>query len=463
MMTTNPHPNGVPTVNLQTGSIIVDEFGLFNQSYGQVIIGGQIGPQVFKGSITIANGGTYNLSGIPSLSNIALGGNTSPGTGIIVNGDFNQTGGGMDSGNIVPVVIGNGGNFSFGGGFDEAAVTINNGGQFTFTGGTTFATDTDGMVSITLNAGGTLTTKFGIGGSDELIATDLIQAGGSNTSFGDIVLGLPHPAGAFGSLIVPGNYQLNAGTLLDFGNFNVSANSTFTDQTTGMATINGNLTNDGTVIINGVTLTVGGVVNGSNAVTKINGGMIDPTAVEISGGVFGGYGTIVGRVTVTGDAKVEVGPAPNALHIEGAYSQTGGTITFDIDPDGKGGYLTSSLVFEPGDSVSIDGTKIVFDFLDGANPLAFFKSGEFNLDAFFEESDGSLFSSDFNLESLFAGDTFTTNMRGFNIAGFGADGTVDLVTTSGVPEPSTWAMLIVGFAGLGYAGLRRGRARVAAV
>ena len=28
---------------------------------------------------------------------------------------------------------------------------------------------------------------------------------------------------------------------------------------------------------------------------------------------------------------------------------------------------------------------------------------------------------------------------------------------SGVPEPSTWAMLIVGFAGLAWAGVRRGR------
>jgi hypothetical protein len=111
--------------------------------------------------------------------------------------------------------------------------------------------------------------------------------------------------------------------------------------------------------------------------------------------------------------------------------------------------------------VSITGTKIVFDFLDGANPLAFFKSGEFNLDAFFEESDGSLFSNDFNLQSLFGDDTFATNMRGFGIAGFGAGGGVDLAETSGIPEPSTWVMLIVGFAGLSYAGWRRGGGRVA--
>jgi len=29
------------------------------------------------------------------------------------------------------------------------------------------------------------------------------------------------------------------------------------------------------------------------------------------------------------------------------------------------------------------------------------------------------------------------------------------VTTLAVPEPSTWAMMLIGFAGLGYAGYRR--------
>jgi hypothetical protein len=33
--------------------------------------------------------------------------------------------------------------------------------------------------------------------------------------------------------------------------------------------------------------------------------------------------------------------------------------------------------------------------------------------------------------------------------------------TSSVPEPSTWAMMLIGFAGLGYAGYRASRRRVA--
>ena len=249
------------------------------------------------------------------------------------------------------------------------------------------------------------------------------------------------------------------GSTIQNGNYSISKNGSFV-MAGGTAMVEGDLVNSGEVTISGsgVTMSVAGNVTNSGTLLVQNGGVLDPALTTSTAGTFGGTGRIVGPVKVTGGVVV----ADN-LHIKGAYTQSGGTITFDIDPDGKGGYLESDLLFDPSNSVSITGTKIVFDFLDGANPLAFFKSGAFNLDAFFEESDGSLFSSDFNLESLFAGDTFTTNMRGFNIAGFGADGTVDLVTTSGVPEPSTWAMLIVGFAGLGYAGWRRGRARVAAV
>ena len=41
-----------------------------------------------------------------------------------------------------------------------------------------------------------------------------------------------------------------------------------------------------------------------------------------------------------------------------------------------------------------------------------------------------------------------------------ADGSVtgfNQAMQTGVPEPSTWAMLILGFAGLAWAGVRRGR------
>jgi hypothetical protein len=41
--------------------------------------------------------------------------------------------------------------------------------------------------------------------------------------------------------------------------------------------------------------------------------------------------------------------------------------------------------------------------------------------------------------------------------GSGANQNFTLVVESAVPEPSTWAMLLLGFAGLGYAGYRKTR------
>jgi hypothetical protein len=225
-------------------------------------------------------------------------------------------------------------------------------------------------------------------------------------------------------------------------------------------TTQGVFTNSGQVTIgSGATLNAGTFIQTAGS-TLMNNGTLDPAMITINGGVFGGAGAVVGAVTVTG-GTVQVGASPDPLHIEGLYSQTGGVIKFEIDPNGHGGYLESSLIFDPGNSVSISGTKIVFDFLNGANALAFFNSGALNLDAFFQESDGSLFSNDFNLRSLFVGDTFATNLLGFDITGFSANGAVGLSESAAVPEPSTWALMALGFAGLGCVGYSKAQKKAA--
>jgi hypothetical protein len=56
------------------------------------------------------------------------------------------------------------------------------------------------------------------------------------------------------------------------------------------------------------------------------------------------------------------------------------------------------------------------------------------------------------VDTLGPGD-YTVEITGtINSKKLGVGGTV---TTSGVPEPSTWAMLLLGFVGLGYAAFRR--------
>ena len=53
----------------------------------------------------------------------------------------------------------------------------------------------------------------------------------------------------------------------------------------------------------------------------------------------------------------------------------------------------------------------------------------------------------------------TNGIGGFRITPFGAEGNVSIddlsVTIAAVPEPSTWAMMILGFAGVGFMAYRR--------
>ena len=72
-----------------------------------------------------------------------------------------------------------------------------------------------------------------------------------------------------------------------------------------------------------------------------------------------------------------------------------------------------------------------------------------------------MFSNDFNLRSLFAGDTFATNLLGFDITGFSANGAIGLSESAAVPEPSTWVLIALGFVGLGFVGHVRPRIRPA--
>jgi hypothetical protein len=271
------------------------------------------------------------------------------------------------------------------------------------------------------------------------------QTGGDNKVSGEVTVN--GPSNGKGG----GFYELQSG-MLSADSLQINPGGVF-DQTGGQATISGQATNLGAVTIGGgATLAVGELYK-NIGLTLLQGGKLQAGGILNAAGLIGGTGTLEGSVTVL-SGIVQIGASPDALHVEGPYSQTGGIIKFEVDPNGQGGYLESSIVFDPGSGVSISGTQIVFDFLNGANPLTFFDSGAFNLDAFFQDSDGSLFSNNFNLRSLFAGDTFATNLLGFEITGFGANGAVRLTESAAVRESSTWALMALGFAALGFVGYR---------
>ena len=62
----------------------------------------------------------------------------------------------------------------------------------------------------------------------------------------------------------------------------------------------------------------------------------------------------------------------------------------------------------------------------------------------------SLSSIASNGKAYFAVDMLANNGNTGNVA-------ANSFVTGGVPEPSTWAMMLIGFAGLGYAGFRQTR------
>ncbi len=270
-----------------------------------------------------------------------------------------------------------------------------------------------------------------------------------------------------GNEIFSGGASVAIGALTITGTFNAATldlappllippiPSAFID--TGAVTITGNVGNAGHLTINGVTMTVGGTFTQlpGGTTTLLGGGVLDPPNVVIEGGVFGGSGKVDGEVSVTG-GTVQPGAEPGgSLTVKGDYSQTGGEIVFEVDPNPLelGGFLETTLIFDPGYSIGISDTTFVFDFLDGANANLFVADGLLNLNTFLGLTDGGQFCTELNCGTVLQDISFADNAPGFTITGF--DPITGAMSTQAVPEPGTWALLMTGFLSLGGLGLRR--------
>ena len=166
----------------------------------------------------------------------------------------------------------------------------------------------------------------------------------------------------------------------------IGAGAEFDDA--GSVTVRGAVTNAGNLTINGVTMIVVGdggtyTQQAGGSTTLLIGGKLDPAQIVVNGGDFGGSSTVVGDVAMSG-GELQVGAAPGgSLTVEGDYSQTGGEIVFEVDPNGHGGFLETTLVFDPASGIEISDTSIVFDFLNGADAQQFIADDLMNLNTFF--------------------------------------------------------------------------------
>ena len=219
---------------------------------------------------------------------------------------------------------------------------------------------------------------------------------------------------------------------------------------TGTSTITGNTSNSGTVSVLANTMTTNGTftnsgnvavaagatLNAANYVqlaglTTLDGGTLDPAAVSLSGGVLAGTGTVIGNITndVGNDST-----HPGTLSEIGNYIQNvDGTLSESI---------ASALVngmFDITGNASLSGTLHI-NLLGGFTP---FQGELFTLMTLTGGIETGVFSG------------ITGSDANDWIVLYGGNKVELKFGTSAVPEPSTWAMLLIGFAGLGFMAYRR--------
>lgn len=179
----------------------------------------------------------------------------------------------------------------------------------------------------------------------------------------------------------------------------------------------------------------------------------------------------LGALLISGPANA----ALNGVEVNGSLQFNGIPVNYY---DSSNGFVPAGYGNSGGQPVTI-GAGIEFGFIDGANQdtADFTDTQLFISDALFglgaapwEMSFTSLTAGAFGGLSLVSdgfnpglnygllGDTITINWAGtdsFDVVTY--DAVFDITAASGVPEPATWAMMLLGFGAIGFAMRRRNR------
>jgi hypothetical protein len=437
---------GIYGTGTNSAGVDLGSGGTVTNNSGGTISGPADGVFVAGGAGTVINSGDIH-------------GTAASGNGVILTGGGTVTNTGTITGGHLGIYVRGGGG------------TVTNAG--TITGGAlSVAFAGSGTNTLTLQTGSTLDgTAYGSTASGAVNALILQGQGSANNNFVSFKTLNAEATGTWtlGGNSAFGDTKVSTGSLSVTGvltstTLEILASAQFKDS--GAVTVTGAVTNSGNLTINGVRMNVvgaGGTFTqlAGGTTTLLNGGVLDPSNIVVDRGVFGGSGSMVGDVSVTG-GTVEAGAGPGgSLKILGNFLQTGGEIVFKVDPNGHGGFIESTLDFGAG--VMISDTTFVFDFLNGANAQQFIADDLLNLNTFFGlTGGGSQFCTELNCGSVLQDISFADNVPGLTITGFdpttGAiDPTIGAMSVQAVPEPGTWALLITGMLGLAGLKLRRRR------
>ena len=382
--------NNTAVLNNTNGGVlsnlfVLEGYGTTLQNLTSVDFGGQINNSgVLNNSAHIINGGGNGLPTAAQLAEVVLNNTgTVNNTGTLTNlGTLaNRSGGLLDNRS---------------GGILENDAAITNAGAVSIEQGSVL----QGAGTFTQTAGSTLNAGVIKQGALQILGGSLTQNGGTTTISGNV---------------------LNAGTVSVVTN-------TFTAQ--------GGFTNSGGVTIDsGATLDAATYTQTAGS-TLLDSGTLDPTAVEISGGTFGGTGTVVGAIT--NDATFEIGGAGGI----GTLTDIG---SFTQNADGT---FVDFLGSTGGSQLDVTGDLI----LGGALDINLVGRGALTNGNMFE-----LVSYTGSISGEFTG------INGYNASDwtlvYNNPGQVDLEynagTTQGVPDSGSTLMLLgVGMLVLTFAGLR---------
>jgi autotransporter-associated beta strand protein len=310
----------------------------------------------------------------------------------------------------------------------NAVITTNNGGTTTFRGswaGAPPGTSTAGDARLIVNAGGILDFS----GTAGPAANNQVTAG-SIEGAGNYYLGANR-------LTVGGN-NLNttvAGVISDCGsgsqcynNFSIATGGSLEKTGTGKLTLTGTNTYTGGTTVSGGVLSVNGNISSSIGVTIHDGGTLSGTGVVPTVTVNNGGTLLPGAVGM-----------PGTLFVGGNLILMAGSIySVSMTP------LMTAITMVSG-SATLNGAV----YIDGA--FGDYQAGEYEI----------LIANG----GIVGGSTFLT-LDAFDFGGnvsnphlvYDANDVflvLDPGPISGVPEPSTWAMMLIGFAGVGFAAYRR--------
>jgi fibronectin-binding autotransporter adhesin len=443
--------------------------------------GGVVNANVSTGTVLLDGGGTVTNQGLLEATN---------GGALGIDDNVNNTGGDITAsgGFVLPhgISLGLGGFVGLG---VYSPVTID-GGTLNTEGLGVMEAFSATLNGVTLSSGSTLTVvgptalqgTFTNHGTVEVPDLNLAITGGnvSLTGGGTIVMSDAYFSGQSGGLtlnnvnnLIQGtgelgqngmslinlsagvvNADVSGGTLLLDGGGLVTNHGLLEATNGGILEIIDNLNNAGGTVIadgglvldNGATVTNTGTVDirpsgalniGAGAYvqtageTIVDGVLSTLPAVQLEGGVLTGTGTIVGSVDNTGGI-VRPGDAPGTLTIDNAYTQgSSGVLMIDLGGTAPGSYS----VLDVGGLATLDGV-IEFTLVDGFTPQV-----------------GDVFS--YLLAGSLAGDFTRTEFSNWSCpqddsCSIGPNGSLDITaqTASAVPEPSTVALLALGFAGL---------------